>query len=1253
MLRQGILLLYVATLSLQSFAVETFKSVKFPSGSSLELPINIQQGPSGQIWLTSDSSISLFTSDQFILYKQFELTNKITASLVLPKGFLLATQDQVLYSLKEQATAPISMWNELNDVVTSLHRSDTEVVFSTSTAVYTVNIANLRQEAPKQLFHTTSELVEIGLTDQHIYALTNDALIMASRSTNQVQTFPLPQPMRQLTVVSNAVYALTLDNELVSLSVRGSAVQQEVLAEGIDSLTLANDRLFVGRNKSLTALTSPNEHIDLPFVTEQLYFDSSQNLWLLSPYDVQVKWQQSIELLEFEQQDLGRFDAYTQGYAIQQNRLFVRDQESNSWVQANQSVNLTGTKKIITTDNLLWLQTDIALVGLDRNSYKHVVTVDLNNKDLVLQSGSDSLLLITNQVMIKLDGNGLSSVVKSCTPSCFPYYSVNDHLFIDNQLLLATSQGLQTFNLSTLSFSSSRLDELNSVAAVLGITKAGKDKIWLLYPHKVALFDMNKATSEFYYSESNRLFSIVTAEDGNTALFSQKGWFKLKLTKPNREQSGAQINLHKVTNEDTLSQFVEPESILQLTATEQELRLAFNLSKQHSEQAVYFRFKYQDEEAWSQASQLSHSITLKNLRQGRNTLLMQARLEGQNWSNSRIFHYQMPYKYLQTKWVLFYAFLTFIAVSAVYLIERYKRFKIAFDTLKKETFINSLLESTKDGVWVANKDREIQSVNQAFEEISGFSAEEMIGKQFNLHSGQGRNRELESLIWQEVTKTGFWAGEVWSKKKTEEDISIDMSVTRVETCDKVSNKKDVRYVGVFSDVTDRKNSEKALRQLATRDPLTDLANRTLYIELIEQAISTANPANPSFGLMFIDLDNFSKVNANLGPLQGDELIKQVAQRLSGSFERGVSLARLTADEFALLIPNHLLVGEPAFYIRRLAGMIKRKLQPSFNLANTEVNISASMGVAFYPQHGNKPESLMRCADTALKKVKQSGKNNFIIYAKDLDGDETEVLSLESELIRAFDNDEFKVYYQPKYLVQQHVISGYEALVRWDNPDRGIVAPDKFIGIAEQNGLIRQLDSAVLKKVCEQIQYWSRNGVQFGSVAVNISALNFQQKEFCQTIQDILKQNSISPECIELEITESAMMSDPEQTLANLNELRSLGFTIALDDFGTGHSSLGHLKYFPIDRIKIDRSFVKDIETCDEDKNITSVIIQLAKHLNMKVIAEGVENQSQAYILHILGCNEIQGYFISKPLPADDVMPFLQDRMAGLPDIALD
>ena len=1253
MLQLKLILLAIAIFCSTCFAANDFKSVNFPSENALELPISIQQDINGQIWLTSDASISLFTSDKFIQYKHFDLTSPIVSSVVLAEHFLIATQEGIFLSSKQRASEARAVWQDLRGNLNSLHQSDDNLVIVTEQAVYTVNSAAIETAKPTQLYNLSQPVLSVQVSNNKLLVLMGTALLSTDLTTGITSRFKLANEFVQIVMADKEVYALRKDSQLAKIQFSDNQIAIQQLEQQADALVIANQDIYALQGNTLSSINRAMSDIRLPFVTEQLYFDSERNLWLLSPYDAQVLWQQNIELIESEDQGLGRFEAVSSEYALQNDSLYLYDKTKQKWQIKTKLPEIAGSKEIITTNSAIWFVSADKLIGLDKQTLVQVIKLSLFDSDLVLKTSENKLTLISEKSIVELDAKGTTHLVKSCELTCLPNYNVNAHLLQGVNVLLATNQGLHKYDTNSKNFSSERLDKLNALSAIVGLSSFDQTSVWLLYPNKIALFNSQDTTSEIYYSDNNRLFSIYPGQDGRAFLFSQKGWFNVQKVMNQQLASNTKINLHKVTEGERLVRYLAPESILELTDTEQELRLAFNLSKQHSEQAVYVRFKYQDEDKWSLSSQLSQSITLKDLRQGKNSLLMQARLEGQNWGEIRAFNYQMPYKYLQTKWVLFYASLTLLIVAVVYLIERYKRFKIAFDTLKKETFIDSLLESTKDGVWVANKDREITSVNQAFCEITQFTDDDVMQQSFQITDKDGRNRELESLIWQEVIKTGFWTGEVWSKKKTGEDVSLDLSVTRVETFNKVVNKKDIRYVGVFSDVTDRKNSEKALRKLATRDPLTELANRTLYIELIEQAIATANPANPSFALMFIDLDNFSKVNANLGPIQGDELLKQVSQRLTSSLERGISVARLTADEFALLIPNHLLSGEPSSYIRRLSSEIKRLLQPSFTLANTEVNMNASIGIALYPQHGISPEALMRCADTALKKVKQSGRNNFIIYAKDLDDDDSELLSLEAELIRAFDNDEFKVYFQPKYLVQQHFVSGYEALVRWDSPSRGIVSPEKFIGLAEQNGLIRQLDSAVLKKVCKQVVIWQKQGIELGKVAVNISALNFQQHEFCQAIQQIVREHGVASELIELEITESAMMSDPEQTLANLNELRSLGFSIALDDFGTGHSSLGHLKYFPIDRIKIDRSFVKDIENSDQDKNITSVIIQLAKHLNMKVIAEGVENQSQAYILHILGCNEIQGYFISKPLPADEVVPFLQEKTATLPDIALD
>jgi diguanylate cyclase (GGDEF)-like protein/PAS domain S-box-containing protein len=1234
-------------------AFSQFHSVKYAAEFATETPVNLTQGDNAQVWLFTDNSLSLFTGEEFVPYQSFNFSTPIVGGLVINDGFLIATEAELVFSNKENASRqPISLWQATNESISNILKSESTVFFSTDKAIYAVSMFPQTYEIQK-VHSLSSPLLDIELSTDSLYVLQAEKIVQLPLDGSEIIESPLTQSISQLGTQEASLYGLQPDGEVLRLFVNKQQVNTASTGETAVKLVTANHSLNLISGQNIFNIANSDERHALPVVPEKVFIDSANNLWLATPYDVQVQWRQEIGLRPSQTTQLDSFDLKVGNFAMRNELLYQWVHDTNSWqLKANLS-NVANSEKMLATRDSLWFVKQNSLIAVNKGSYVVTVQTPIAQQDLVLMSGNNKVVVVSQNSITEIQSNGLERQVRTCEISCLPSYKINQHLWDGRRLWLATSQGLHELDVRDWQFSQQRIDAFNALSPLLAITEqSDMSQLWLLYPNKIALFDPLSLTSRLYFSDNNRLFSIQAVYGQTPKVTSQKGTFELVL--PNEFSEFSQkVSLHKFSPELARVSYWTPDSIMQLTANEQELRLGFNLMKQHTDQSVFFRFKYEDDLAWSESVALRNSLTLKELRQGSNKLVVQARLEGQAWSQSRVFSYDMPYKYLQTKWVLIYTGIGLLIAGLVYIYERYKRIRVVFNALKQESFITSLLESTKDGVWVANKDREIQSVNHAFFDISGFEADEVVGSSFQLHSGKGRNHELESLIWQEVIKTGFWSGEVWTKKKSGEDISMDLSVTRVETQEPLGPKKDIRYVGVFSDVTARKSNEKAMRKLATRDPLTDLSNRTLFIELIEQSIATANPMNPNFAVVFLDLDNFSKVNANLGPLQGDELIKSVAKRLCKDLDKGVSIARLAADEFAFLIPNYLFTGEPAFYIRRLANDIKRKLQPSFMLANTEVTISASLGVAYYPIHGVTAESIMRCADTALKKVKDSGKNNFLIYEKALDNDESELLTLESELIRALDNDEFKVYFQPKYLLEQHQISGYEALVRWQSPTRGIVPPDQFIGLAEQNGLIRQVDSTVMEKVCEQIQQWQKQGVEFGKVAVNVSPLNFQQMEFCQTIKNIVNNHKVQPSAIELEITESAMMSDPDQTLANLQELRSLGFSIALDDFGTGHSSLGHLKYFPIDRLKIDRTFVKDIETSDQDKNLVSVTIQLAKHLGIKVIAEGVENQNQAYILHVLGCNEVQGYMISKPLPADEVLPFIQERLEKLPDIALD
>ena len=446
---------------------------------------------------------------------------------------------------------------------------------------------------------------------------------------------------------------------------------------------------------------------------------------------------------------------------------------------------------------------------------------------------------------------------------------------------------------------------------------------------------------------------------------------------------------------------------------------------------------------------------------------------------------------------------------------------------------------------------------------------------------------------------------------------------------------------MFSDITVRKCNERELRLLATRDPITQLPNRTLFIEHLDKAISSCNQTFPTFALLFIDLDNFHKINDSLGHSQGDLLIEKLAIRLKAKLDKGFTIARLGGDEFAVLIPPYLYSGMTLFYAKRVADSILSLCKSPFNLDGIDISITTSIGISRFPEDGVNCEMLMRSADTALVHAKKNGKNSFQFFDKSQSKSTPELLSQEHNLSQGIENEELVLFYQPKYNTQQNKIVGFEALARWPQQDGIMISPDEFIPIAEGNGMIVPLTLSLFKQACKQIKLWRSSIDLNGRIAINISARHFQQVDLVKDLTHCLAAYNISGRTIELEVTESAMMDNPDFALTQMKKLKALGFTIALDDFGTGHSSLSYLKKFPIDRLKIDRSFIVDITKSEQDRNITSTIIQLAKYLNIEVIAEGVETKEQAYLLHIMGCQVIQGYYFSRPIPASDVISLIK------------
>ncbi len=559
----------------------------------------------------------------------------------------------------------------------------------------------------------------------------------------------------------------------------------------------------------------------------------------------------------------------------------------------------------------------------------------------------------------------------------------------------------------------------------------------------------------------------------------------------------------------------------------------------------------------------------------------------------------------------------------------------------KHNLANALMAQSKYAIWIANEHFQITNINQAFTTICGFTLADVVGKKPKALTVNGRDKKLESLIHNDLETDGYWSGEIWNLRKDGQPYALDLSITKVKTPN--LRNSSAHYIGLFSDVTARKNNERAMLKLTTRDAVTGLSNRTIFIESVNKAIKSCNNNFPDLLIIFIDLDNFNKINESLGHAIGDELLKEVAGRLSRNLDSGYTLARLAGDEFAVLVPPYLYSGMTIFFAKKLADNILKQFQTPFMLDGIESFISACCGIAVYPENGYSSEALMRSANSALNHAKKMGHNNYQFFDKSKHTIDSNELSKESALFRAIENQDFELFYQVKYNADKNQIHGFEALVRWPQADGSIIRPAEFIPLAEQNGAIIPLTLLLMKQLFKQLELWRNERVSFGKVAINISALHFQQNSLIETLTECLTDYDVPARCVELEITESAMMDNPEFAQQQMSRLKALGFTIALDDFGTGHSSLGYLKRFPIDTLKIDRSFIKDIIDSEQDRNITATIIRLAKYLKIEVVAEGVETKEQAYMLHVMGCNTMQGYYYSRPLHADKVATFIEEN----------
>ena len=441
------------------------------------------------------------------------------------------------------------------------------------------------------------------------------------------------------------------------------------------------------------------------------------------------------------------------------------------------------------------------------------------------------------------------------------------------------------------------------------------------------------------------------------------------------------------------------------------------------------------------------------------------------------------------------------------------------------------------------------------------------------------------------------------------------------------------------DISDRKRAEEQIEFHAYHDVLTNLPNRKLFMDRLSQALTRCRRYGKSLSVMFVDLDHFKSINDTFGHTAGDELLLEMSRRLRACVRDDDTVARLGGDEFTIIL-SELRHPEDA---ANVAEKILESIQQPLMMAQTPVEVSASIGIALYPVDGHDAEALLRNADSAMYRAKEAGRNTYQLCTDEMKRRAVERLSLESRLRRAVHDGELLLHYQPQVSLITGKVIAVEALVRWNDPERGLVHPSSFIPLAEESRLIVPLGEWVLRTACEQMRRWRDSGVDVGSVAVNLSPRQFQQHDLVALVRRTLEQTGLDGSALEIEITESTAMQNAEVSLEVLHALRSIGVGISLDDFGTGYSSLNYLKRFPITCVKIDRLFVRDVETSDGDAAIVSAVIGISRNLHLRVVAEGVETAQQAVFLRRRRCDAAQGYFFSRPVAAERIPAIIQQN----------
>jgi len=545
----------------------------------------------------------------------------------------------------------------------------------------------------------------------------------------------------------------------------------------------------------------------------------------------------------------------------------------------------------------------------------------------------------------------------------------------------------------------------------------------------------------------------------------------------------------------------------------------------------------------------------------------------------------------------------------------------------------SVFEHSGEAILITDPDNRIITVNDAFTRLTGYAQAEAVGRNPKLLAAGRTTAEEYQAMWRALAQDGYWEGEIWDRRKDGSQYPkwLAISVVRGE------NGEVLNYIGRFNDITAQKRAEEQIRRLAHHDPLTGLPNRFTLRGRLEQALAAAPRDKGKVAIMFIDLDRFKTINDSFGHQVGDALLVEVAQRLQACVRQSDVVARLGGDEFVVVVTG----VESGIAVANVGEKILAELSRPYPIAGRDLSTTPSVGIAIFPDDGDNAERLMQNADTAMYNAKANGRNNCRYFTVDMNVVADERQRLEQDMTLALERGEFELIYQPQIDAASGQIRTVEALLRWNHPQLGLLPPGKFLAIAEKSGFIIPLGEWVLDKACRQLREWRDAGLRVPSVAINVSANQLRNHALIDSVLQTLVRHGLSGKDLELELCEAAAMQDPEATVNVLHALRDLGIALVIDDFGTGYSSLRYLKMLPVQRIKLDRSFIRDVDIDRNDAAICAATVAMANSLGLGLAAHGVEKEAERVLLNSFGYNQFQGYLYCEPMSAADACAFMR------------